>query len=75
MSESPVEFLYRALDSKLGIVVKTSNPEQTRQRLYAARRAAQNPDFAKLSICPSRANPSSELWIVRKSSAEGTQDE
>lgn len=66
MSEGLVEYLYRALSSRFGIVVHTSDPERTRQRLYQARTKAQTPAFKELSITPSRSSPNSEIWIVRK---------
>lgn len=62
-----IEFLYRALDSKLGIVLRTSDVERTRARLYAVRRETCNPAFDELVICPSRTLPDTHLWLVRKS--------
>lgn len=61
-----VEFLHRALSARYGIVISTNDVERLRQKLYAARREAQSPDFEALIFAPSRANPTSELWIVRK---------
>lgn len=67
-----IELLYRALDSSIGIVVKTSNVERARQRFYAARKASLNPAFEDITICPSRTLPDTHLWLVRKSpSANG----
>jgi len=59
-----VELLYRALESRLGIVVSTSDPERLRAWLYSARKA--NPQFEDFSFKPSPVLPNSELWIVRK---------
>lgn len=67
MASGALEFLYRALEARLGIVVRTSDPERLRTKLYAERRLAANPDFEVLSITPSRTSPNEELWIVRKS--------
>lgn len=61
-----VEFLYRALESRIGIVVQTSDPKLLQQKLYQARRKAANPDFEALTFAPSRVSPQSELWIVKK---------
>lgn len=60
------EFLYRALEAPLGIKVTTNDPEGLRQKLYAARSKAQNPDFEALTFSPSRSKPQSELWIIRR---------
>lgn len=60
------EFLYRALDAKIGIVVATDDVERLRAKLYAERRSAENPAFDDLVFKPSNSNPTSELWIVKK---------
>lgn len=60
-----IEFLYRALDTPLGVVIETSDVELLRTRLYAARREAMNPDFRFLTFTPSRSDPKGALWIVR----------
>lgn len=65
MLEGLIELLYRALEAPLGIVVRTSDTERTRQRFYAARK--HSPLFEELSIKPSHTNPREELWLVRKS--------
>jgi hypothetical protein len=65
-----VEHLYRALESDIGIVVKTNNPELLRNRLYAARQQAQNPAFEALTLMFSRSNPKTELWIAKNQKAE-----
>jgi len=70
-----VEFLFRALDAKVGIVVSTNNPDLLRTKLYAARRQAMNPIFEELSILISRTSPSNEIWIVRKTPQEPTDAE
>lgn len=60
-----VQFLYRALDAEVGIVVRTSDVNLLRNRLYTCRRQAQNPDFEALTFSPSRTAPTTELWIVK----------
>lgn len=66
MTSNLTEFLYRALQTPTGIVVKTSNVELLRNRLYATRREAQNIEFEVLTFMPSRTTPKTELWIARK---------
>lgn len=67
MSSLPlVELLHRALQEPLGIIVSTNDPERLRVRLYEARRTALNPAFEVFSFVPSRINPTSELWILKK---------
>lgn len=67
-----VEFLYRALESRIGIVVSTTDPKLLQQKLYAARRESQNPDFGALTFALSRTKPESELWIVKKALPNGS---
>lgn len=59
-----IDLLYQALNSKLGIVVSTDNPERLRQKLYAERK--KDPDLECLSITTSRTQPDREIWIVKK---------
>lgn len=66
-----VEFLHRALAAEIGIVVRTNDTDLLRNRLYAARRQAQNPDFESLSLMFSRSAPKTELWIVKKAAPNG----
>lgn len=61
-----LEFLYQALTTPFGIVLKTSDDvEQLRQRLYRERRKAADPALDELGLTPSPTSPD-ELWIVRK---------
>lgn len=57
-----IEHLYNALNSELGVVVETDDPEFLRQKLYPLRK--ENPDFACLSFVISPINPL-DLWIVK----------
>jgi hypothetical protein len=61
-----IEFLYKALETPLGIVVETNNPELLRQKLYALRKEAMNPEFDQLVFKPSTSKPESELWIIKQ---------
>lgn len=62
-----VELLYRALDTNFGIEVRTSDPKRCREKLYAARREAGNPQFEQLSVTPGRISPDNTIWIVKQS--------
>lgn len=59
-----IEHLYRALNTPLGIVLRTSSIERLRQRLYIERK--KDPDLACLSINISRTAPETEIWIIKK---------
>lgn len=58
-----IELLYAALNSDLGVIVETSNPQLLRQKLYQVR--GDDPALLVLSIVASRTNPENHLWIVR----------
>jgi len=60
-----LEFLYQALNSNLGIILSTNNPEALRQQLYKARREAQDSTLDSLSIRISPVSPKDEVWIVK----------
>jgi len=58
------EFLYDALATQFGIILKSDNPEKLRERLYKLRGA--EPEFADLSFIISPLNPETDLWIVKR---------
>ena len=61
-----LHLLFRALETPLGIIVATNDPESLRQRLYAEKRKSPSPEqFDRLSFIISPDNPTSELWIIR----------
>lgn len=62
---SPMEILYAAYRSELGILVQTSDPEKLRQKLYAERK--KDPDLQCLSFRISPYNPEAELFILKGS--------
>jgi len=65
MPEFPlIDLLYQALQAEHGIVVRTSNVERLRAKLYAERK--KDPDLLALSIVISRTQPDTEILIVRK---------
>lgn len=74
-------YLYQALASKWGIVLRTDNVPVLRARLYKARAEAQDPDLACLQFRPNPYAQDSELWIVKgehpngqtRRSAEGAE--
>lgn len=59
------ELLYKALTTPHGIVVRTSNPDLLRQRLYKERKLAGDPALNSLILAESRGDPKTELWIVK----------
>lgn len=66
----PLEALYRALGAKVGVVINTDNPRLFRDKLYEARRKADDPDLHGLSIVVSPRNPN-ELWILKNGKEAG----
>lgn len=64
MSLSPIEALYEALASPLGIIISTTDVEAMKRRLYALRK--EHPEFDGISILTSVTNPATELWIVKR---------
>lgn len=58
-----IDFLYKALNSEFGVIVRTDNPERLRQKLYAERK--KDPDLACISINISRTQPESEILLVK----------
>lgn len=66
MASVSVELWYQALATPLGVIVRVSDPERAKMRLYALRKEANDPDLDSLSIVQSPTNPGEELWIVRR---------
>jgi hypothetical protein len=63
VSSSYLEYWYMALAHQRGLKLRTSAPDRLLQRLYAARRGAQDPDLDRLSIV--RPLPD-QLWIISR---------
>ena len=60
-----LNLLYEALNSDLGIVVETPDPEFLRQKLYPLRKAqSQFTPLAFVIVAP-------DLWILNKGTANG----
>jgi hypothetical protein len=64
--------MFQALTSPFGIEVRTSSPEQLRQKLYAARKL--DATFAGLSFIIPPTNPESILWIIKREANHGTSE-
>ena len=59
--------LFAAINSPLGIIVQTSDPERLRQKLYPLRKA--NPAFSCLHFVIPPTNSGTRLWVVKKPEA------
>jgi len=59
------EIWYAALASQHGVVVLTDDPVLAKQKLYAMRKALNDPDLEGLSIMTSPNSPN-ELWFVKR---------
>ena len=70
MAASLPEIWYAALASQRGIAIHTDDPAFARQKLYAIRRALQDPDLEGISIMTSPTAPDCELWLVKKVSTD-----
>ena len=65
-----LEYLYAALRSPNGVCLQCSDIEWLRQKLYACRKAALDPELDCLSFQPSPNDPC-QLWITKKGPANG----
>ncbi len=67
-----LEFWYKALHSPspFGIVIETDAIERLRQKLYTARRDADDPTLEGLVIVTSPSQSETQLWIVKKDAAD-----
>lgn len=59
-----LEILYEAYRAEHGVLVRTTDAERLRQKLYAERK--KDPDLACLIFRISPSNPETELLIVKK---------
>ena len=64
-----LHYWYTALSSDLGIELNCSDADAARQRLYAARREAQDTDLDQISVCISPFDPM-RLWLVKKGKSD-----
>jgi hypothetical protein len=65
--ENPlVEFLYAALHSSLGVVVRTTGKaDSLRSRFYQVRKDVADPQLDDLIVRPSPTDPQ-EVWLMKK---------
>lgn len=73
-----LELWYRAAREPIGIKVQTNDALRLKAKLYAARKAAEDPDLAALMIQTSPLNQKTEVWITHRiieiDEAEGLTD-
>lgn len=67
-----LEYWYQAAGEKYGIVLVTDNVQLTLQRLYAARKEANDPELFKLHIKRSPVDEDA-LWIVKNEFNDGEE--
>lgn len=65
MNDSFLDLWYAALASAQGICIYTTDRDTLRQRLYASRALAKDPDLDKLSLVLSPADET-HLWIIKR---------
>lgn len=65
MSDSYLDLWYQAYASPYGVVVFTTDRDACRQKLYASRAAAADPDLDKLSLVLSPTDET-HVWIVKR---------
>jgi hypothetical protein len=65
-----LELWYQALHAKYGIVVRTSNRERLKNKLYALRADAKDEDLSKVSIVMSPTSQD-EIWLVKNGKQNG----
>ena len=66
-----LEHWYNALRSDRGVVLRTTDREALRQKLYAARRDAADEALTPLSIVLS-PTANDEVWIIKKGAPNGS---
>lgn len=64
MKQQLISFLYEALGTEKGLIVRSDAPLLLRTRLYAERR--KDPMLDVLSFVLSPTHPDTDLWIVRR---------
>ena len=66
MSQDLRPLLYQALGQPIGLLLRTSNFVRARQRLYAARQLAGDPDLDQLQFRASPGLVGGDLIIVKE---------
>lgn len=64
MSALSLDIWYKALSAQIGVIVKVSDPDLAKAKLYALRKAANDPDLDQISIRVSPESPD-ELWLIK----------
>lgn len=64
-----LEFWYQALESQYGIVIKVDNVGLAIQRLYQARKEANDPALDNVHLRRSPVDPEA-IWIVKNTHGE-----
>lgn len=60
-----LDFWYRALGAKIGVVVAVSDVPKAIQRLYQVRAKAQDPALQGLQVRRSPILPNEEVWLLK----------
>lgn len=60
-----LELWYKALHAKYGIVVRTSDRERLRNKLYVLRAASEDKDIEGISIIMSPTSQN-EIWLIKR---------
>jgi hypothetical protein len=63
--QEPLEILYQALASPIGLVIAVGDFVKDQAKLYQARSKSGDPDLEVLQFRRSPHNPEQELWIVK----------
>lgn len=71
LKEPILNHWYRALHSPLGVELVVSDADSVRNRLYRARRDAQDSDLDQIAICSSPFDPM-KLWLVKRGTSNET---
>jgi hypothetical protein len=75
LSSEVLGYLYQAMASKFGIVLRTDNIPVLRARLYKARAESGDEDLSCLQFRPDPAEPTSLLWIIKGEKKDASSKE
>jgi hypothetical protein len=64
--------LQAALESDIGIAVRTNNPTKARQAIYNFRKELGDTIYEDIQIRVSPDNTENELWLIRRRKASAT---
>lgn len=63
--EPYIPYLWQALGSRYGIVIRSSNVQLSQAHLYAARKSLGDPDLDRLQFRPDPVYPTELLWVIK----------